>query len=163
MLWRCMHVVWSEFLFQQMGFPSRMQQPGVGQPSGQNQFLQQTQFPAASPGMNTASMPMTQPGNQTPVSQVSFWFLEVISVGSVIYWFHCSISSNRGALVFSRCFWNYVQLNSFIEILHFSDIALGMAWVKRWLVLRLKFKCDGNCFKFRFMEQRRNCYSACSS
>lgn len=58
--------------FQQMGFPSRMQQPGVGQPSGQNQFLQQTQFPASSPGMNTASMPMTQPGNQTPVSQVSF-------------------------------------------------------------------------------------------
>ncbi|KAF4798314.1 histone acetyltransferase [Turdus rufiventris] len=55
----------------QMGFPSRMQQPGVGQPSGQNQFLQQTQFPASSPGMNTASMPMTQPGNQTPVSQLS--------------------------------------------------------------------------------------------
>uniref|UniRef100_A0A8B9PYQ4 histone acetyltransferase n=1 Tax=Apteryx owenii TaxID=8824 RepID=A0A8B9PYQ4_APTOW len=53
----------------QMGFPSRMQQPGVGQPSGQNQFLQQNQFPASSPGMNTASMPMTQPGNQTPVSQ----------------------------------------------------------------------------------------------
>ncbi|XP_009869101.1 PREDICTED: LOW QUALITY PROTEIN: histone acetyltransferase p300-like, partial [Apaloderma vittatum] len=53
----------------QMGFPSRMQQPGVGQPSGQNQFLQQTQFPASSPGMNTASMPMTQPGSQTPVSQ----------------------------------------------------------------------------------------------
>lgn len=62
----------SSFIFQQMGFPSRMQQPGVGQPSGQNQFLQQTQFPASSPGMNTASMPMTQPSNQTPVSQVSF-------------------------------------------------------------------------------------------
>ncbi|NXX40585.1 EP300 acetyltransferase, partial [Tricholaema leucomelas] len=54
---------------QQMGFPSRMQQPGVGQPSGQNQFLQQPQFPASSPGMNTTSMPMTQPGSQTPVSQ----------------------------------------------------------------------------------------------
>jgi len=55
-----------------MGFPSRMQQPGVGQPSGQNQFLQQNPFPASSPGMNAASMPMTQTSNQTPVSQVSF-------------------------------------------------------------------------------------------
>uniref|UniRef100_A0A7M4FQH2 histone acetyltransferase n=1 Tax=Crocodylus porosus TaxID=8502 RepID=A0A7M4FQH2_CROPO len=53
----------------QMGFPSRMQQPGVGQPSSQSQFLQQTQFPASSPGMNATSMPMTQPGNQPPVSQ----------------------------------------------------------------------------------------------
>nr|XP_048690961.1 histone acetyltransferase p300 isoform X8 [Caretta caretta] len=54
---------------QQMGFASRMQQPGVGQPSSQNQFLQQNQFPASSPGMNATNMPMTQPGNQTPVSQ----------------------------------------------------------------------------------------------
>ncbi|XP_077686656.1 histone acetyltransferase p300 isoform X2 [Eretmochelys imbricata] len=53
----------------QMGFASRMQQPGVGQPSSQNQFLQQNQFPASSPGMNATNMPMTQPGNQTPVSQ----------------------------------------------------------------------------------------------
>ncbi|XP_010710456.1 histone acetyltransferase p300 [Meleagris gallopavo] len=53
----------------QMGFPSRMQQPGVGQPSGQNQFLQQNPFPASSPGMNAASMPMTQTSSQTPVSQ----------------------------------------------------------------------------------------------
>lgn len=68
----CILCEMSSFIFQQMGFPSRMQQPGVGQPSGQNQFLQQTQFPASSPGMNTASMPMTQPSNQTPVSQVSF-------------------------------------------------------------------------------------------
>lgn len=55
-----------------MGFPSRMQQPGVGQPSGQSHFLQQNPFPASSPGMNAASMPMTQTSNQTPVSQVSF-------------------------------------------------------------------------------------------
>ncbi|KAH1187208.1 hypothetical protein KIL84_019957 [Mauremys mutica] len=54
---------------QQMGFASRMQQPGVGQPSSQSQFLQQNQFPASSPGMNATNMPMTQPGNQTPVSQ----------------------------------------------------------------------------------------------
>ncbi|XP_074865897.1 histone acetyltransferase p300 isoform X5 [Carettochelys insculpta] len=54
---------------QQMGFASRMQQPGVGQPSNQSQFLQQNQFPASSPGMNTTNMPMTQPGSQTPVSQ----------------------------------------------------------------------------------------------
>ncbi|KAL8221855.1 UNVERIFIED_CONTAM: hypothetical protein K2H54_074576, partial [Gekko kuhli] len=53
----------------QMGFPPRMQQPGVGQPSNQNQFLQQNQFPALSPGMNAASTPMSQPGNQTPTSQ----------------------------------------------------------------------------------------------
>ncbi|XP_034631661.1 histone acetyltransferase p300 isoform X4 [Trachemys scripta elegans] len=56
---------------QQMGFASRMQQPGVGQPSSQSQFLQQNQFPASSPGMNATNMPMTQPGNQTPVSQLS--------------------------------------------------------------------------------------------
>jgi len=133
------------FLFRQMGFSSRMQQPGVVQPSGQNQFLQQAQFPASSPGMNTASMPMTQPGNQTPVSQVSFWFLEVVSVGSVIYWFHCSVCSNGGELVFSRCFWNCSQLNSLIETLHFPDVVLGMTRAKHcWLVLRLK--CDRGSF-----------------
>ncbi|KAH0616852.1 hypothetical protein JD844_028280 [Phrynosoma platyrhinos] len=53
----------------QMGFSPRMQQQGVGQPSNQNQFLQQSQFPALSPGMNPTSTPMTQPGNQTPTSQ----------------------------------------------------------------------------------------------
>uniref|UniRef100_A0A8C9G6T4 histone acetyltransferase n=1 Tax=Pavo cristatus TaxID=9049 RepID=A0A8C9G6T4_PAVCR len=62
---------WVSYCLVWMGFPSRMQQPGVGQPSGQNQFLQQNPFPASSPGMNAASMPMTQTSNQTPVSQLS--------------------------------------------------------------------------------------------
>ncbi|KAF7248761.1 hypothetical protein EYD10_05449 [Varanus komodoensis] len=53
----------------QMGFSPRMQQQGVGQPSSQNQFLQQNQYPALSPGINPTSTPMTQPGNQTPTSQ----------------------------------------------------------------------------------------------
>lgn len=67
-------------------------------------------------------------------------------MGSVIYWFRCSVSSNGGELVFSRCFWNYSQLNSFIETLRFPDAALGIARVKRCLVLRLKFKCDRGIF-----------------
>uniref|UniRef100_A0A670Y0H4 histone acetyltransferase n=1 Tax=Pseudonaja textilis TaxID=8673 RepID=A0A670Y0H4_PSETE len=53
----------------QIGFSPRMQPQGVGQSSGQSQFVPQNQFPALSPGMNPASTPMTQPANQTPVSQ----------------------------------------------------------------------------------------------
>lgn len=53
-----------------MGFPQRMQQAAVGQPSNQSQFIQQNQFPTLSPGMNATSTPMTQSGNQTPTSQV---------------------------------------------------------------------------------------------
>lgn len=114
------------FLFQQMGFPSRMQQPGVGQPSGQNQFLQQNPFPAASPGMNAASMPMAQPGNQTPVSQVSLWFLEVASVGSISHMgFIVQVCSNGEELVFLRCCWSYSQLNSCIETQHFLGCSAG--------------------------------------
>ncbi|XP_028935153.1 histone acetyltransferase p300 isoform X2 [Ornithorhynchus anatinus] len=52
----------------QMGFASRMQQPGAGQPSSQSQFLQ-NQFSASAQGMNPSSLPMAQPSNQTPVSQ----------------------------------------------------------------------------------------------
>lgn len=47
-----------------------MQPQGVGQSSGQSQFVPQNQFPALSPGMTPASAPMTQPANQTPASQV---------------------------------------------------------------------------------------------
>ncbi|KAL7982444.1 hypothetical protein Chor_010042 [Crotalus horridus] len=53
----------------QIGFSPRMQPQGVGQSSGQSQFVPQNQYPALSPGMTPASAPMTQPANQTPASQ----------------------------------------------------------------------------------------------
>lgn len=71
-------------------------------------------------------------------------------MGSVIYRFHCSVCSGE-QLGFSRCFWNYSQLNSLIETLHFPDaeISRGMARVKRWLLLR--FKCDKGIFLSFFL------------
>ncbi|XP_064419383.1 histone acetyltransferase p300 isoform X2 [Latimeria chalumnae] len=58
----------------QMGLTaSRIQQqqpqPGVGQLPGQNQYLQQNQFPVSSPGMNSSNLALGQPGSQTPLSQ----------------------------------------------------------------------------------------------
>ncbi|MEE6519593.1 hypothetical protein FKM82_017259 [Ascaphus truei] len=62
----------------QMGFPTRMQQPGALAQAAQNQFIQ-SQFQASSPvmnsggmntvGMNSAGMSMPQPGSQNPPSQ----------------------------------------------------------------------------------------------
>ncbi|XP_072512346.1 histone acetyltransferase p300 isoform X2 [Notamacropus eugenii] len=54
---------------QSLAFASRMQQPGVGQPSSQSQFLQQNQFSTPSQGLNAANIPMAQPNSQAPVSQ----------------------------------------------------------------------------------------------
>lgn len=53
----------------QMGFASRMQQPGVGQSPAQTQFLSQPPFPASSPGMNATNMPIGQVSSQTSTSQ----------------------------------------------------------------------------------------------